>query len=549
MLETLSIKDYATVEYLEVNLTSGMTCITGETGAGKSIMLDALALCIGDRADTSAIRTDAERTEIIASFDISSNSRAKTWLSERDLQSADECILRRIISASGRSRAYINGTQSTLADCADLGRHLVDIYSQHAHQSLLRAATQRQLLDTFGETGKLLNELSLVTQKWRMLHDEFNQLILKTDEANGKKDFLVYQIAELETVNPQSNELLELEANHKLFSNSSFIIESLNRIADGCDQNRDQLSHLLHLCQDQRLTCKAGDSIRELLTSILIQLDEAQSEARHFNDTLSVNPDSFAEIESRLSRLYELARKHRVTAEELPELLDRFKKDLELLCEGSARMEVLDALLKETTLTWQNLASSLSDERQMAALKLSEDVMSTLSELAMDQCIFQVSVEPRKKQLPDAKGADDIEFRVATNPGANLAPLSKVASGGELSRISLALQVVAAGTGTAPTVVFDEVDVGVGGGVAEVVGKLLRKISRDSQILVVTHQPQVAAKGHQHFRVTKEGVATASTSLMQLDDNARIAEIGRMLSGETLTSHSLAHAREMVEKA
>ena len=547
MLINLSIQDYAVVDQLEVDLDAGMTCITGETGAGKSIMLDALGLCIGDRADSRAIRPGAARTDIAACFDVTHNTRAQVWLSERDLESAGDCILRRTITAEGRSRAYINGSPATLSDCADLGQLLVDIHSQHAHQSLLRRPIQRSLLDTYAGAETLIVEVSETAQRWRVLQEEYSRLAGQTEESDARRALLTYQIEELEVLNPQPGELEALEAQHKLLANAAYIIDSANDIAAGCEAQRDQLARIVQLANDERMTGSATDNLRELLQSALIQLDEAQAETARFAASVELDPEGLRAAEERLSALHDMARKHRAQPDALHELLATLQAELESLAGGTEQLASLEEALGDTALAWRTHAKALSERRRDAAVLLSKRVMETLTDLAMTKCVFEIALIPFKDDNPDPRGAEDIEFLIATNPGATPGPLNKVASGGELSRISLALQVVAADTATSPTMVFDEVDVGIGGGIAEVVGDLLRTLGERSQVLVVTHQPQVAAKGHQHLLVTKTGEDAVHSELTLLAGAARIEEVGRMLGGAKLTDSTLAHAREMLE--
>lgn len=548
MLLHLAIQDYAVVDHLELDLAAGMTCITGETGAGKSIMLDALGLCIGDRADSRAIRPGEARTDITASFDIARNTRAKVWLAERDLEATGECLLRRTINADGRSRAYINGTPATLSDCADLGQLLVDIHSQHAHQSLLRRPTQRSLLDTYAEAEALVVEVSDLAQQWRLLEEEHTRLVGRTEESDARRELLSYQIAELESLDTFAGELSELEEQHKLLANAAFIIESANAIASGCETQRDPLSRLVQLANDERMNSDSTLNLRELLQSALIQIDEAAAETARFAEGIEVDPERLRMTEERLGALHDLARKHRVASDELPDLLATLQMELESLTGGSAQLEDIERQLSDTALAWRHSAEHLSAKRREVAAVLGQRVMATLGQLAMHKCVFEIALIPFGDTRPDPRGAEDVEFLIATNPGASPGPLSKIASGGELSRISLALQVVAADTATTPTMIFDEVDVGIGGGVAEVVGELLHTLGKRSQVLVVTHQPQVAAKGNHHLLVTKEGADEVHSTLTLLEGEARIQEIGRMLGGAKLTDNTLAHAREMLEK-
>ena len=405
------------------------------------------------------------------------------------------------------------------------------------------------LLDTYAGGEALIVEVSETAQRWRVLQEEHARLAGKTEEADARKALISYQIAELETLNPQPDEMDELEARHKLLANAAFIIDCANDIAAGCETQRDQLARLVQLANDDRMRSEATENLRELLQSALIQLDEAEAETSRFAESLELDPEGLRATEERLSALHDLARKHRVQPDALSELLTDLHTELEALTGGSEQLEALEKAMADTALAWRTQADKLSALRQQGAIKLSQRVMEMLDRLAMGRCVFDIALIPFKDDNPDPRGAEDIEFLISTNPGAAPGPLSRVASGGELSRISLALQVVAADTATSPTMIFDEVDVGIGGGVAEVVGELLAQLGASSQVLVVTHQPQVAAKGNQHFLVTKTGVDSVHSELTLLTDAGRVEEVGRMLGGSKLTESTLAHAREMLENS
>ena len=410
MLLNLAIQGYAVVDRLEVDLHPGMTAITGETGAGKSIMLDALGLCVGDRADPKAVRPGAARIDIAASFDVSQNTRARVWLAERDLDASGECILRRTISAEGRSRAYINGSPATLTDCTDLGQLLVDIHSQHAHQSLLRRPTQRSLLDTYAGGEALIVEVSETAQRWRVLQEEHARLAGKTEEADARKALLSYQIAELETLNPQPGEMDELEARHKLLANAAFIIDCANDIAAGCETQRDQLARLVQLANDDRMRSEATDNLRELLQSALIQLDEAEAETSRFAQSLELDPEGLRATEERLSALHDLARKHRVQPDALSELLTELNAELEALTGGSEQLEAMEKAMADTALAWRTQADQLSALRQQGASTLAQRVMEMLDRLAMGKCVFDIALIPFKENNPDPRGAEDLSL-------------------------------------------------------------------------------------------------------------------------------------------
>ena len=353
MLLHLAIQDYAVVNHLELDLASGMTCITGETGAGKSIMLDALGLCIGDRADSRAIRPGETKTDITACFDVSRNTRAQIWLAARDLEATGECLLRRTITAEGRSRAYINGTPATLSDCADLGQLLVDIHSQHAHQSLLRRPTQRSLLDSYAGAESLIVEVSDLAQQWRLLEEEHTRLLGRTEESDARRELLTYQIAELATLNPLPGELAQLEQQHKLQTNAAFIIETANDITTGCETQRDQLARLVQLANDERMSSDSTTNLRELLQSALIQIEEAQAETAGFAEGIELDPEGLRASEERLGALYDLARKHRVAADALPDLLATLQMELDSLAGGSAQLVQIEQQMSDTALTWR----------------------------------------------------------------------------------------------------------------------------------------------------------------------------------------------------
>ena len=411
----------------------------------------------------------------------------------------------------------------------------------------MRRPIQRSLLDTYAGAETLIVEVSETAQRWRVLQEEYSRLAGQTEESDARRALLTYQIEELEVLNPQPGELEALEAQHKLLANAAYIIDSANDIAAGCEAQRDQLARIVQLASDERMTGSATDNLRELLQSALIQLDEAQAETARFAASVELDPEGLRAAEERLSALHDMARKHRAQPDALHELLATLQAELESLAGGTEQLASLEEALGDTALAWRTHAKALSERRREAAVLLSQRVMETLADLAMTKCVFEIALIPFKDHNPDPRGAEDIEFLIATNPGATPGPLNKVASGGELSRISLALQVVAADTATSPTMVFDEVDVGIGGGIAEVVGDLLRTLGKRSQVLVVTHQPQVAAKGHQHLLVTKTGEDAVHSELTLLAGAARIEEVGRMLGGAKLTDSTLAHAREMLE--
>jgi DNA repair protein RecN (Recombination protein N) len=548
MLTHISISNYTIVSGLEIDFASGMTVITGETGAGKSIMLDALGLCLGDRADPKAVRHGCDKAEIVAGFDITGVPQAQAWLQERDLDTGEECLLRRLVTTEGRSRAYINGSTSTLQDCAELGALLIDIHSQHEHQSLLRKPVQRALLDAYAGHLKLTHEVEQVASDWLRGHRELNLLTSTHDEQTARAQLLAYQVDELDELDLKDGELGALEQELKLLANAEEILKSSHLALELCEQHESGARKALQLLSGDAQATPAAANARELLDSAAIALSEAGSEVQRHIDSVEIDPQRLEEVEKRLTHIYDVARKHRVLPEAVGELHQRLREELGELEDGGQRIEQLTRELAELSARYQTGAGKLGKQRRKAATKLVKEASRVLESLAMAQCQLEIALTPRAGSDPHPHGAEDVEFLISTNPGAPTQPLGKIASGGELSRISLAIQVVTASSGTVPSMVFDEVDVGIGGAVAEVVGKLLRTLAERAQVLCVTHLPQVAAQGEQHLRVSKHTEAkTVQTGMEQLQEEDKIQEIARMLGGVKITEQTLAHAREMLE--
>ncbi len=548
MLTHIIINNYTIVAALEIDFARGMTVITGETGAGKSIMIDALGLCLGDRADPKTVRHGCDRAEIVAGFDISAIPQALAWLQERELHTGEECLLRRIITTEGRSRAYINGTTSTLQDCAELGALLIDIHSQHEHQSLLRKPVQRELLDAYAGHLPLAHEVEQIASDWLQNQRELELLTGARDEQTARAQLLSYQVDELDELDLREGELGVLEQELKLLANAEHILQTSHQALELCDEHGSGIHKALQLLSTDAQVTKAAASARELLDSATIQLNEASSEIQHHIDSVEIDPQRLKEVEQRLANIYDVARKHRVLPEAVGELHLRLRQELQALADGGQRIEELTGELAELAGRYTRCATKLGKQRRSASGKLVKNTTALLASLAMAQCQLEISLNPRTGQDPHPHGSEDVEFLISTNPGTPTQPLGKIASGGELSRISLAIQVVTASSGTVPSMVFDEVDVGIGGAVAEVVGKLLRTLAVQAQVLCVTHLPQVAAQGHQHLRVSKgiEG-KSVQTSMAQLPAEEKIEEIARMLGGVKITAQTLAHAREMLE--
>ncbi|MCB1770450.1 MAG: DNA repair protein RecN [Candidatus Competibacteraceae bacterium] len=553
MLTQLRIRDFAIVEELELELTAGMTAVTGETGAGKSILVDAIGLLLGDRADSGVIRHGAERTDISAVFDLDALPTARAWLTERDLSDAGECHLRRVVARNGRSRNYINGVPQPAQALRELGERLVDIHGQHEHQSLLRREAQRQLLDDYAGNAEFVAEVAEHYRSWSRLRQEWRDLRQASQERDARLDILRYHLRELAALSLAEGEVAELEAEQKRLAHASQLLETGQRllvwlsesdedaVADRLNQSLRELETLNRL--DERL-----HPVSELLNAALIQVQEASGELRSYVQALDLDPGHLAQIDQRLNAAHQLARKHRVDAGELPALRARFETELDGLEHSETRLDALQQAVKAARVTYQESADQLSERRAAAAQELGERVSQALAGLGMPGGRFNITLERLEK--PTVSGQEAVEFLVSANPGQPLRPLSKVVSGGELSRISLAIQVITARAARIPTLIFDEVDTGIGGGVAEVVGRQLRTLGGNRQVLCVTHLPQVAAQAHQQLKVEKQTDGeNTHTQVLSLEIGERITEIARMLGGLELTANTLAHAQEMVEKA
>ena len=553
MLTQLRIRDFAIVEELELELAAGLTAVTGETGAGKSILVDAIGLLLGDRADSGVIRHGAERADLSVLFDLDALPSARAWLVERDLDRDRECHLRRVVASNGRSRSYINGVPQPAQALRELGERLVDIHGQHEHQSLLRRETQRQLLDDYAGHQALVAELDAHYQTWSRLEREMRELRQAASERDARLDILRYHLRELAALDLAEGEVAQLEGEQRRLANSSQLLDTGQRllgwltesdedaIADRLGQSLRELDALSRL--DARLA-----PVGEMLGAALIQVQEASGELRGYVQDLDLDPEHLTRVEQRLAAAHQLARKHRVTAEELPPLRARFEAERDRLEHSETRLEELQQAVRDARATYQSGADRLSEQRMAAARELSERVSAALAGLGMPGGRFGIVLERLDKPTP--AGLEMVEFQVSANPGQPLRPLAKVASGGELSRISLAIQVIAARATRIPTLIFDEVDSGIGGGVAEVVGRQLRTLGGSRQVLCVTHLPQVAAQAHQQIKVEKQTDGeTTHTQVLPLDGNERVTEIARMLGGLELTENTMMHAREMVEKA
>ncbi|WP_263227000.1 DNA repair protein RecN [Pseudomonas alabamensis] len=552
MLVHLSIHNYAIVEHLDLELARGMSVITGETGAGKSIMLDALGLALGDRADCGVVRPGADKADILATFDLVDIPEAHAWLVERDLEQDGPCILRRVITAEGRSRGYINGTPCPLGDLKALGELLIDIHSQHEHQSLLKTDTHRRLLDEYAGASDLARQVQLAAQRWRQTRQELERLSNSSDEQRARHQLLSYQLEELENLNLGENELELLEQEHKNLTNAEALFGVCRQVIDQCSESDSgNVLSVLSACLSRLGNTgdgpKALGEAANLIASAQIQIEEAVGELNRFLDHFDADPMRLQALEERLDALYTLARKHRVQPSELPELQQRLIDELEGLNASDESVERLGEELAAYAKHYQLKAAELSGLRHHAAGQLANAVEQEIQRLGMPGGRFHIALTPLNGDDLSPHGLESVELLVSANPGQPLKGLAKVASGGELSRISLAIQVITAQTSRIPTLVFDEVDVGIGGPTAEIVGQLLRRLGDRGQVLTVTHLPQVAAQGHHHLFVHKVRHSdTTHTAVASLGKRERVEEVARMLGGIDLTKESLAHARKMV---
>lgn len=556
MLVHLAVNNYAIVDHLEIELGGGMSVITGETGAGKSIMLDALALTLGDRADSGAVRSGADKADLLATFDISDIPEAQAWLAARDLASNEaQVILRRVVTAEGRSRGYINGSPSPQQDLKALGEMLIDIHSQHEHQSLLKTDTHRRLLDNYAGAAELARQVELAAQRCRQTEQALARANQASDDFTARLQLITYQLEELDSLSLQEGELEELESDQRQLANADQILQTCQQVINLCSESDggsalQALSASLQRLGSLKSHNRNLDEASNLLTSAQIQIEEAVGELTRYLDHFDADPERQQQIEERLGSIYDLARKHRVHPEELPALQQRLIDELEGLQQNEADTERLAEELVAFQEHYRQLGTQLSSVRAAAATKLADAVSAEIHRLGMPGGRISVQLNPTKTDSYSPHGLESVEFLVSANPGQPAKPLAKVASGGELSRISLGIQVITAQTSRVPTLVFDEVDVGIGGPTAEIVGQLLRQLGERGQVLTVTHLPQVAAQGHQHLFVRKERSADSTrTCIDRLDECGRVQQVARMLGGVDMTEESLAHARKLLTTA
>ena len=550
MLCQLSINNFAIVRFLELDFNKGMTSITGETGAGKSIAIDALGLCLGNRADVNAVRPGASKTEVSATFNIDKLPQAKRWLEDQDLHCDDDCILRRTITNEGRSRAYINGNPVPLSQLKALGQLLVAVHGQHAHHAMLKSEHQLSLLDSYANHHNLIVEVEKQYRNVKQIEAELKQLKATQEERKARQQLLEYQVEELDEFDLKQGEFEQIEQEHKKLANSTDLIshcqQSLNLLSDSDENIDSMLSQAAMLASELESYDPDLKTVGEMLNNALIQVQESSGEIQLYLSNIEQDPEHFEHIEKRLSKAMQLARKHMVSGNQLHLHHQTIREELQQISLDEDKLEDIHAILNTATEKYQQASKKLSLSRQRYAKELDKLVTQSIHQLNMPKGKFQIEVGHNEDNI-SCIGGDQIQFLVTTNPGQPLQPISKVASGGELSRIGLGIQVITAQKVSTPTLIFDEVDVGISGPTAAVVGKMLRRLGESTQVFCVTHLPQVAGNGHQHMFVNKKtSKGHTETSMMPLSLDQRIEELARLLAGDTITQSSLANAKELL---
>ncbi len=550
MLESIQIRNFAIIDSVQLEFNTGLSVLTGETGAGKSILLDAIKLVAGDRAESDSIRSGCEKAEISVCFKLRDSASAHDWLAQHEMEAEGECVLRRVLHANGRSRAFINGCNATLMQLRTLCDRLLDIHGQHDHQSLQLPQVQRQLLDALLGEPALLEEVRHKFDAYQSLQRRLDEAQSGTREREQRIDLLGLYCEELNQLSLGAGEFEALQDEYKRLSNAGRLLDGSGAVlAQLYDDEEHNIQSALSLCaqqlEDLVETDNALAASHELISAALIQVQEASSELRSYRDGIELDGARLETINQRIATTQNLARKHRVEITQIIELSDRLNRELEDLQGDSFDIETIQADLDRLRDDYLFSAGELSRKRQQTAAILSEQITRVMQELGMEGGSFVIDIHGASARA--AHGIDEIRYLVSANPGHAPKSLARVASGGELSRISLAIQVIMSESSQIPTLIFDEVDSGVGGGIAEIVGKKLRLLGRERQVLCVTHLPQVASQAHHHYRVEKSSQhSQTSTAVVALDDGERLEEIARMLGGVTITEQTRAHASEMI---
>jgi len=559
MLKHLYIRNFAIIDELELDFNSGMTALTGETGAGKSILLGALDLVLGDRADNDSIKQGSEFAEIVAEFDIQQLDDVSAWLVAQELNTDEECILRRRISKDGRSRAYVNSTPVNLQIIRELAEMLIDIHGQNEHQSIMKSTVQRQLLDDYASHYPLLESVSNLYVELKLVEDQLQHLQQSSNEQNDRLDLLRFQTQELDALALEENEYHTLNSQHKRMANAeklqTTVEQAIHLLSEDENSNvQSAVSHIISSLTDLNDIDNNLTPVSEMLTEALVQIDESVSLLQSYGDNIELDPSQLAKTEQRIQNILDLSRKHRVEPETLHALHEKLQKELDDIDHVDERLEELNNEQKELEEKYLKACEKLSASRKKAASKLNKNITQSMQTLGMTGGKFEITIQAATARR-SAYGLDQIEFTVTANDGQACKPLSRVASGGELARISLAIQMIIANNSKIPSLIFDEVDSGVGGGIAEIVGQHLRILGQPgsgmaSQVICITHLPQVASQAHHHLRVEKQTQnKKTSSQVVTLDKTQRRQEIARMLSGVEITEQSLAHADEMIGRA
>ncbi len=554
MLTSLQVNNFAIITSSTLDFNQGMTTLTGETGAGKSILLGALGMVLGDRASPGAVRDTAERAEITAVFDVSESPSSQAWLADHSLDEDNECILRRVVTRDGKSRAYVNGTPVTVRNLRELGQLLVNIHGQHDHQLITLPDTQRVILDDFGNTASLLKSVGAICDQWHEKHKELADVKQKLSARGDRLDTLRYQLQEFSQLDFKATDFSAIDIEHRRLANAtelkSYCEQAMDLLQDGNHAALTQLAEAQRCIEGLTEQDKSASEISELLSGARIQTEEAIDSLRHYGNTIEPHPERLQELDNILSLAHQLAKKHQVDLPELAELAGRLQQEMESLESIDGSMGNLEAALDNIHKDYQSACRKLTKKRNAAAKQLTRHLTSAMQTLGMKGGQFEIKITPRKLEQPAPSGVDQVVFHVSANPGAALRPMSNVASGGELSRLSLAVQLIASKQNQVPTLIFDEVDTGVGGGVAETVGQQLRQLGNRCQVLCVTHLPQVAAQGHHHIRVAKKSSDNKTLAESKLlSEKERLEEIARMLGGVKITRRTREHASEMLDAA
>ena len=553
MLAQLTISDFAIVRKLEIDFQYGMTAITGETGAGKSIAIDALGLCLGNRSEALMVRHGAQRADVCARFSLADAPAAQQWLETNQLDDNQECLLRRVVNNDGRSRGFINGTAVPLSQLRELGQLLIQIHGQNDHQLLLKSEQQKILLDGFINQPKLLEAMHNAWHDWHHSHTQLLQLRQQQIELQAQYQLLQYQLKELDEFSPQPGEYEQNDIEYKRLANSDQLLtlsqKTLHLLVDGDQQTISQL--LNNVKQHIEVLVSIDPQLTNLLTLLdeaSIQISEASNELRHYAEQMEIDPNRINELEQRLSRQLTLARKHHVRPEELPALYQQLSDEYYTLASRDDDIAELERIVTQHYNHALDVAKQLYEIRSQYAKELSEKITHSMHNLSFEQGHFDIEVSWQPDQLNN-KGSDKVNFFVSTNIGQPLHALHKVASGGELSRLALAIQVITASKMDTPALIFDEIDTGISGPTAAIVGKLLRELGKSTQVMCVTHLPQVAGCGHHHFFVSKQTLDNRiETQMTLLDKSSRIRELARLLGGKEITKHTLANAKELLSR-